>query len=165
MPHILLDFSHLDPFQRWSLIIAASLTILYAVMRPMRRKKDPLARRPQPMSLAAQREVEKQMSDLLVELEQMARQMTAQLDTRAAKLELLLKEADQKIAALSAAGQVTCERPAAAPNIENPRHAEVYELVDQGLDARQIARQLDRPHGEIELILALRGEGARQLTS
>src|SRR5262249_19581853 len=35
-----------------------------------------------------------------VELSEMARQISAQLDTRAAKLELLIKEADEKIAAL-----------------------------------------------------------------
>ena len=170
MPYILCDLSHLDPFQRWTLIIAAVMTILYTVMRPMRRKKDPLARKPGSLSLAGQREVEKQMSELLVELEQMARQMTAQLDTRAAKLELLLKEADERIALLQSGGAPTLRidshlvAPAPSiPNIETGRHAEVYELADQGLNAHEIARQLDRPYGEIELILALRDEPARQL--
>jgi hypothetical protein len=38
-------------------------------------------------------------------------------------------------------------------------------LADQGLNAHEIARQLDRPYGEIELILALRDEPAKQLNS
>ena len=37
------------------------------------------------------------MNNLLVELSEMARQVTAQLDTRTLKLETLLKEADEKI--------------------------------------------------------------------
>jgi hypothetical protein len=41
-------------------------------------------------------------------------------------------------------------------NGPDPRHAEVYALADQGLSARDVARRLGRPNGEIELILALR---------
>jgi DNA-binding NarL/FixJ family response regulator len=39
----------------------------------------------------------------------------------------------------------------------DPRHAEVYDLADEGQSAQEIARQTGRPRGEIELILALRG--------
>ena len=38
----------------------------------------------------------------------------------------------------------------------NARYARIYALADSGRDARQIAAELDRPHGEVELILALR---------
>jgi DNA-binding NarL/FixJ family response regulator len=41
----------------------------------------------------------------------------------------------------------------------DPRHAEVYALADQGQSAYDIANQLGRPRGEIELILALRPRG------
>ena len=164
MDGILLDLSHIDPFQKWSIICAVALTIIYAVMRPLKKKKEPLAR-PTQLSLAGQREVEKQMTELLVELEKMARQMTAQLDSRAVRLEVLIKEADEKIAALKTAGQSTTTQ--IAPRKEassslirdpapDPRHAQAYELADKGLDGRQIARQLGRPVGEVELILALR---------
>ncbi len=47
----------------------------------------------------------------------------------------------------------------AEPRID-PRHAEVYMLADQGRSSRQIAQQLQRPEGEVELILALRGKHA-----
>lgn len=163
MDGLLLDFAQLEPFQRWSILAAAAATIVYAVMRPWRKKKDPLARSATPVSLAGQRDVEKQMTELLVELEQMARQMTAQLDTRAAKLEMLIQEADKKIAELHA-GAATRDGSSShhsqpSPdfsNLPNPRHAEIYGMADQGLHAGQIARQLGRPYGEIELILALR---------
>jgi hypothetical protein len=107
------------------------------------------------------------MSNLPVELSEMARQITAQLDTRAGKLELLIKEADEKIAALREATPPTTALPYAMPVEKppadsepaarvDPAHAEVYTLADQGRSAREIAAQLSRPDGEIELILALR---------
>lgn len=157
----------LDPTSRWLLIIVSGLTIFYAVMRPFRRKKDPLAR--PPSNLAGQRAVEREMSNLLMELSEMARQVSAQLDTRAAKLELLIKEADEKIAALRSVGsrpglsdidgaRTALEMMAlkrAEPTVD-PRNAEIYALADQGRSSREIAQQLRRPEGEVELILALR---------
>jgi hypothetical protein len=38
----------------------------------------------------------------------------------------------------------------------DPRHALVYALADQGRSFKDIAQELNRPSGEIELILALR---------
>jgi hypothetical protein len=164
MEGILLDIQHLDPFQKWTLVCAAGLTVVYMVMRPFKKRKDPLAH-PTNLSLAGQRELERQMTELLVELEQMARQMTAQLDTRARKLELLIKEADEKIAALrdiedSAPTGPTFipsdTAPGLAPSVADPRHIQVYDLADSGQSTRQIAHALGRPQGEVELILHLR---------
>jgi hypothetical protein len=100
----------------------------------------------------------------------MARQISAQLDTRTAKLELLIREADEKIAAMKSAGVRIAESPASievkadGPSPGNPapspavdsRHAEIYALADTGRGPTEIAEQLGRPRGEIELILALR---------
>lgn len=174
MDGYLLDLQHLDSFQKWALICAGAMTVLYLVMRPFNKKrKDPLKPSTK-LSLAGQREVERQMTELLVELEKMARQMTAQLDTRAAKLELLIKEADQRISQLQGNAQLTstaastCEQvPQLPPASESPvapsfdpRHAQVYELADAGQSAREVAQHLGRPQGEIELILALRSRMA-----
>jgi hypothetical protein len=90
----------------------AAATIAYAVIRPMLKKRDPLAKAPS-TSLASQRSVEREMSNLLVELSEMTRQLSAQLDTRSAKLEELMRQADKKIAELRAAGLVS---PAAGPS-------------------------------------------------
>jgi hypothetical protein len=143
----------------WLVYGMAAITIIYmAFVRPMRRqKKDPLAKPPAQMSLAQHRAVERQMETLLVDLSEMARQITAQLDTRAAKLEALIAQADDCISAMKnappRAEEIAPQRP--VPPID-PRHAEVYELADKGLPNRDIAQRLNRPSGEIELILALR---------
>jgi DNA-binding NarL/FixJ family response regulator len=171
----------LDPTAKWMIAASAVIVILLTVFRPLFRKKDPLETAPSHKSLAQQRSVERQMEILVVELEKMARQITAQLDTRAAKLELLIKEADEKLAALAAAAAATRQitpanvdsrpaspaggggsggapngAPAAQNNEPDARHVEVYALADQGRSCHEIAQMLSRPSGEIELILALR---------
>jgi hypothetical protein len=104
MPPTLLNAILDDAGKQWLAIGAALFLIVYFVIRPMgKRKQDPLDKmgtRSSPM--ATQRSVEREMSNLLVELSEMARQVTAQLDTRATKLELLMKEADEKIETLRA---------------------------------------------------------------
>jgi hypothetical protein len=161
---------------QWGVTGVAVAATAFVLFRPrMKAKKDPLARSPDSASLAQQRSVERQMQNLLVELSEMARQVTAGLDTRAAKLDALIREADEKIAALSALqSSVSIRRsddPAVQPTMSmvvapapappcayepDPRHAEVYSLADQGQSPSQIAGRLNRPNGEIELILALR---------
>jgi hypothetical protein len=157
------------------LIGLGMLTIMYVIVRPMmRRRRDPLeGGTPFRITPSQQRQVEQQMSSLLVEMSEMARQVTSQLDTRAARLEVLIQQADQRIEQLRAAtpardaaisdadepAQVRL-RPADAEAPADPRHTQVYDLADQGLTSRQIAERLDRPDGEIELILALRPKGA-----
>ncbi|MCY2951916.1 MAG: hypothetical protein NTU53_08055 [Planctomycetota bacterium] len=152
--------------QMWPVYALAAATIAYVILRPMfRKKKDPLEK-PLNFSLVQQRAVEREMSNLLVELSVMARQLTAQLDTRTAKLELLMQEADQKIAQLKqlTSGSASSSLPSLDPSpvsaepspAIDPRHAEVYMLADQGRTPAEIAQQLGRPRGEVELILALR---------
>ena len=110
-------------------------------------------------------QVERDMSNLLVELSAMARQITAQIDTRSAKLELLIREADEKIAALRAATPQTGGAPFSMPSPAAPR-AEEHRTGRfgacrgvctgrPGKSPREIAAQLGRPDGEIELILAV----------
>lgn len=89
-------------------IIAAAIgfiAVAYIYMKGKRNtRRDPLAGPPPFSSLSAQRRVENTMTELLVELEKMARQMNAQLDTRSAKLEELIRQADERIAELRRLG-------------------------------------------------------------
>jgi hypothetical protein len=168
----LLDFD--SAAARWAVICIAIITILYATMRPFLRKKDPLSKPPGYASLARQRSVEQQMQNVLVEMSEMARQIAAQIDTRAAKLEALIREADEKIAAMNNAAASSSPAPfppkprltppaaelpissSADQPILDPGHALVYALADKGRSCKEIAQELNRPSGEIELILALR---------
>jgi hypothetical protein len=161
-------------YMQWIVYAVGALTIVYIVMRPSMRKKDPLANPGPKLSLAQQRSVEREMQNLLVELSEMARQITAQIDTRSAKLEALMQDADKKIAELKrlSASSRSEARPDRADRSESPgsnpitgpasspptdaRYAEIYKLADAGRSAHEISNQLNRPRGEIELILALR---------
>jgi hypothetical protein len=155
----------------WLIIGVGVFVMTYIIIRPfLRRKNDPMDKPAFGRSLSQQRTVERQMESLLVELSEMTRQMSAQLDNRSAKLELLLKEADQKMAQLRQMQQTlpsvtsvtspafeASPAPSGSPMSEiDPSHAEVYALSDGGKSVSEIATQLTRPSGEIELILALR---------
>jgi hypothetical protein len=168
-----------DDSTQWVVLCVGVLATLYLIMRGRAKKrKDPLERRPS-MGVSQQRQIERDMGQLMVEMLDTARQMTAQLDTRAARLEILMKEADEKLASLKAATSGIVASPAEHPitayppvpvsegrsiiakpeKLEippDPRHADVYQMADQGSSPNEIARQLNRPHGEVELILALR---------
>ena len=102
MPLLLLQT--IPPDKQWVIYAAAGVGLVYLVMRRLgkKRKSDPLTDAPVRFSVSQQKSVEREMQTLLVELSEMARQITAQLDTRSAKLELLLQEADEKIAELRA---------------------------------------------------------------
>src|SRR6267143_6136454 len=105
MDGLLLQQAPNSPGQ-WAVIALGVVTVLYvAVIRPMRKgkRKDPLSRPPGQFSLAQQRAVEREMSNLLVEYEEVLRRLTAQLETRAARLELLINQADERLARLEAA--------------------------------------------------------------
>lgn len=170
-----------DDSTQWMALAVGVVATLYLVMRGRAKgKKDPLSRKPVPFGVAQQRQVERDISSLMVEMLQTAQQMTAQLDTRAARLEVLLREADGKLAALKNAtasapvpisSAVTlsdssviskpaptepAERPETPETPPDPRHRDIYALADQGRSPVEIARHLNRPNGEVELILALR---------
>jgi hypothetical protein len=169
----------------WLLLIAAALAgvLLWRTLAPpswrnwrwpaagapeSQQRSDPLAR-PQQPSLAQQRSVERDMQTLMHELSEMSRKIIGQLDARSAKLQELLKQADEKIERLAALESRPREQAAPPPapvaaaasmpelNIEiDPRHEQIYTLEDEGLNAIQISNRLNIPEGEVELILALR---------
>lgn len=178
---ILLDIPIITREQQgWIALVVAMLAISYLMFRPrFKKKKDPLEKLPF-SGLAQQRSVERQMQNLLVELSEMTRKMNGQIETRVAKLEELIKQADERIEALRQAGgappslpsspidlpaPISLAPPSPSPVLPveeesivdlDPRHAEIYSLADEGRDAREIATRLGRPSGEVELILALR---------
>ena len=99
---------------------------------------------------------------LMVRLDELSREICGQIDTRFAKLEHVLAEADEKLAALESAmdrsATAEANQPASPP--ADPRHAEVCLRDGQGAPAVQIAHEMGMTVGEVELILSL--ERSRQ---
>ena len=110
------------------------------------------------------------------ELLESARELAAKLDNKAARLEVLIQQADERISLmsqLSPTGAVAQDGPpptgAAEPDRArtpvaangpplslDPLTQSVYELADTGYESIQIAQELDEQVGKVELILSLR---------
>ncbi len=123
------------------------------------------------------KDVRVSMDDLLVQLEELSRRINAQVDTRYAKLETVIRDADARIQELTQLVQGTT---GASPKLANgsddtasyaPQHSDstspdsndrearfqrIYELADAGTPQMTIADMLEIPVGEVELILSLR---------
>jgi len=111
------------------------------------------------------------MRSMMVELDELTRRFSSQLDAKAMKLERLIEQADQRIATLTgkpveversdvaersreaASGEEEIETTVGSPD---PLAEGIYRLADEGKDPGEIARQLDEHIGKVELILALR---------
>jgi hypothetical protein len=119
------------------------------------RHRDPLSRETPTLSLSQQRAVERDISALMNDLAEMAREVGKELDRRSARLEQLIREADKRLERFSENSVASTPAPPAGEPID-PRHVEIYTLADQGVAMQEIAQRLKRPNGEVELILALR---------
>jgi hypothetical protein len=119
-----------------------------------------------------------------VEMHELARDLSAQLDSKMMALQHLLRQADERIAQLSALNRWPAQpmaptgddrhewtggRPAAdqqragmsnavgsTTHDSDRRYSNIYALADRGAAAAAIAEQTDTPIGEVELILGLR---------
>ncbi len=114
------------------------------------------------------------MQELMVQLQDLSRDINAQIDTRFAKLEASIRAADERIDLLerllrAADGQPTLDTvvsgddelpllPPEQPQAELPEapHGRIYDLADGGRNSIQIAQETGKTPGEIELILSLR---------
>lgn len=140
------------------LLIALVATTLMMVSLRRRQGRQQTARdltREHLARLRDQTRVRNSMDELLVQLEETARRITAQIDTRFAKLEVLNRHADERIARLEAleSGGAPADGDNAPEVRETPADAEVAArkavsrealLPKLGFDAAQIACVADR---------------------
>lgn len=98
------------------------------------------------------------------EVQSLVRELIAELDLRADRLERLIAEADRRLERAEDREPVAPRPPAqtssrthAARAEPDPMARRVYGLADEGLPIVEIARRLEQPTGKVELILALRG--------
>lgn len=165
-----------DEQGRRLLLIGAGVFAMFFVMFSMRRwqqraqqprRESPPLFRPQP----GEREMQRDLEALMVELQELSRKISAEIDTRFVKLETAIHDADRRIAVLnrlSRGQEAPPLPPVGAPSAglgngavsadvaADTRHQVVYELADAGFNAVEIARDLGKTPGEVELILNLR---------
>lgn len=104
-------------------------------------------------------QMRRNMESLLIELQELSRKINAEIDTRYAKLEAAIQDADRRIAALSRLSRSSTAEKSEKPSTDSDhavRHAIIYELADAGFTPVEIAKDLGKSTGEVELILNLR---------
>lgn len=144
-------------------IALASIAVFFMMLSLRRRQGQP--RRPSREPVPQPRpqvspELYRDLDELIVELQELSRRISAEIDTRFAKLETAIRDADRRIAVLHRLGRRedgAAIRPGSDPATDtDSRHVVVYELADAGFSPVEIARDLGKTPGEVELILNLR---------
>jgi hypothetical protein len=121
--------------------------------------RDSPQREPPKAPPGSKEQLRRDLESLIVELQELSRKISAEIDTRFAKLEAAMRDADRRIAALNRLSRETDQSDGASTataDEEDERYAVVYELADAGKTPVEIALDLGKTPGEVELILNLR---------
>jgi len=98
--------------------------------------------------------------EVLADVDELSRRLAEELDRKAARLERLIAEADERLGRLEAAlrrtGSAADGHVGPGEGALDPVSVQVYELADRGYSAVEIAQSLGQHVGKVELILALR---------
>jgi len=112
-----------------------------------------------------------QVAKFEVQLQETMRELSAQLDNKMVCLQVLLRQADEKIrrleqlqqsemnneaASTPTAGFGANSSSAAVASAIDPAHQQIYGLADQGFSPVTIAHRVSRPLREVEAILQIR---------
>ena len=163
-----------------ALVVVIAFTLANARRKVRQRGPSPSEyAREQIARLKDQQGVKGDLEQLLVEVHEAARRLNAQMDTKAARLEALIRDADERLTRLQRTAHVTApdQEPNApqssqesarldvlvgdgAPPDEDrqetdPVRLRILELAREGRGPVQIAQDTGVPPGEVELILAL----------
>ncbi|MEM1329978.1 MAG: hypothetical protein AAGG07_05405 [Planctomycetota bacterium] len=123
------------------------------------------------------------LETVMADCEELAQRMASIMEAKAARLETLIADADERLAKLERSEQRGATPSLAAePEVRLPRRTHsgdqrpepptspaapepdqhgdmrqrIYDLADQGLSPVQIAQRTSQPTGQVELVLALR---------
>lgn len=142
------------------LIVAFVLLLaLFIFSKSLRRKQQ--ARPGLFEAREAENRARDQLEELLVQVQDVAREQIAKADMKIRMLNQLIQEADQKIKDLKEASEkpappATRPTPIPAPKPVNPLHEKVFALQDQGKNPIEICGETGMEIGEVEMILGLR---------
>jgi len=159
------------------LLLAGVVMLIIVLMGRVRKKSRRSSREPTPEpkerieTIRAKSDTAAVLQHRVAQSAEITRELTALIDNRSEKLELLIQHADERINRLERLSQEAQQRL-------TPRHAEtqstpdkprseatlatdalrqqIYDLADQGHVANEIAQRLGQHAGKVELILALR---------
>lgn len=156
------------------LLTGVILSVLWAVLSSFR-KMNRTGQMPRPSLRELKavsektRNAARDLEELMTELDQLAHQLHGRLDARIEKLESLLKLSDERIDRIERLQRSVNNEPAIDVTLSaentgpadtadglDQRHAAIYRLADGGLSPLEIADEVNKPAGEVELILALR---------
>ncbi|UCD27356.1 MAG: hypothetical protein JSV03_09510 [Planctomycetota bacterium] len=156
----LLDYDGLFPL---ALVFIAVFFLLSSLWRRQRKRNRELERdsqiRKAAAPVSAESNITRDLEDLLVELQELSRRISADIDTKFAKLEAAIRDADRRIAVLNRLDRHMVDETSVnsqEAGDHEARHAVIYELADAGFTPVQIAKDLGKSPGEVELILNLR---------
>lgn len=176
----MIGFNLTDAFSAEQMVpLGIVLLAIYLLMSSLRKRRERQSdQEPRDSTLRAgaapandSQRMRRDLESLIVELQELSRTISAQIDTRFAKMEAVMRDADRRIATLTrltrdaedharqAEGRI--EGDSSVPTDQDVRHTVVYELADGGASAVEIAKRLGRTTGEIELILNLRPKSHR----
>jgi hypothetical protein len=113
-----------------------------------------------------------QVAKFEAQLQETMRELSAQLDNKMVCLQVLLRQANEKIRRLEELQQAdssgqgdssvdpasTSEVTSATGDLADPLHQQIYTLAEQGFSAVTIAHRVAQPLREVESILRLRSE-------
>ncbi|MCB1280722.1 MAG: hypothetical protein KDB18_04300 [Salinibacterium sp.] len=153
------------------LMVVGVLGLVFILFRNIRRQKQKESQFDVPakerlQSIRSEAASTNDLHGMTARAQESVQTLITQLENKAVRLEALLDRAEAKISEYEARlerAEPVSPPPSPVPASENPSplpidplHRRVHALADQGLDPVEIARQVDRPTGQIELILALR---------
>ncbi|WP_428387165.1 hypothetical protein [Mucisphaera sp.] len=162
---------------------------LYSFSRRRQKQGPAVSARDQLEGLKERKRLRDDLGTLMLEVEELTRRFSAQIDAKTLRLERMIQEAEIRIDQLQRLEKQLGQPPANLSLAETDQEAtgvqasaatasesgpsasgetpmqtltrSVHELADDGLDARQIAEKLDEHLGKIELILNLRTTASR----
>lgn len=159
-----------DRWWVWVLVLAGVILLMVLPRRLAKRSRildDPTHK------MTPQESLRRSMDELLVELQETAREINATIDTKMIALNRLIEEADRRIETLRELRRPGAVPPGGAKSTlagdEKPLgeeavkrrelEREIYRLADEGKTELEIARMTGTPRGEVELVLSLRTTG------
>mgnify|MGYP001053434522 CR=1 FL=1 len=151
--------SNLVPLVLGAIALTLLMSSLSRRQQARAARPKPPAQRPPPSADSREQEIRRDLDELMVELQELSRRISAEIDTRFSKLEAAIRDADRRIAVLNRLSRMLAEqegKEAPASTDIDARHSVIYELADAGFTPVEIARDLGKTPGEVELILNLR---------